>query len=59
MTQESKDVKVVSEFISHVIAQEVACSLLHYLGAVDESYTLFYSIIKKSVHARQDNLQPI
>lgn len=45
--------KVVSEFVFHVIAQEVACSSFHYLGAVNESNTLFYSIIEKRVHARQ------
>lgn len=53
MTEESKDVEVVSGFISHVIAQEAAYSSPCYLGAVKENNILFYSIIEKGVHARQ------
>lgn len=45
--------KVVSEFISHTIAQEVVRSSFHYLGGVNENNTLFYNIIEKRVHARQ------
>lgn len=52
MTEESKDVEVVSGFISHVIAQEAAYSSPCYLGAVKENNILFYSIIEKGVHAR-------
>lgn len=45
--------KVVSEFISHAVAQEIVCSSFHYLRAVNENNTLFYGIIEKRVHARQ------